>query len=279
MHSSSVLSCSSLALVALLTLIPSSGAQTTHHGTSSGPAHSILNMPEPMFGSMPLVAPVFLQTDQVDSNITVVNAITSAVNGTVTLRDQVGNVVGQQTVLFSPHSSTILALKSLLASAGSQAHSGSVTLEQDPAIKGPALLAQLSMTLHSGSQGVFLEEEFGMPTAHGSAVLQGVASQTRNLPLVAITSVSDAAQTISANCVGEDKATTSMTLPAHGTAVVQACSWHAVPDGALNLTSSLLNSSGAADADHAILLKSDSVPGSFYAFGFALNGGLDQAQL
>ena len=137
-------------------------------------------------------------------------------------------------MLFSPHSSTILALKSLLASAGSQAHSGSVTLEQDPAIKGPALLAQLSMTLHSGSQGVFLEEEFGMPTAHGSAVLQGVASQTRNLPLVAITSVSDAAQTISANCVGEDKATTSMTLPAHGTAVVQACSWHAVPDGALN---------------------------------------------
>ncbi len=232
-----------------------------------------------MFGSMPLVAPVFLQTDQIDSSISVVNAITFAVNGTVTLRDQAGTIIGQQTISFPAHSSTPVAMKSLLTAAGSQAHSGSVTLEQDPALKGPALLAQLSMTLHTGSQAAFLEEEFGMPTAHGSATLQGVASQTRNLPLIAITSVSDAAQTIHASCIGENTASSSIELPAYGTAVVQACSWQGIPDAALNLSSSLLNGTGSTITDHALSLKSDSVPGAFYAFGFALSGGLDQAQL
>ena len=47
-------------------------AQTQKRGTSTATAHSIFNMPEPMFGEMPLVAPVFLQTDQIDSSITVV---------------------------------------------------------------------------------------------------------------------------------------------------------------------------------------------------------------
>ena len=45
---------------------------------------------------MPLVAPLFLQTDQIDSEITVVNTSMSDVQGKVTLRDGMGNVVGQQ---------------------------------------------------------------------------------------------------------------------------------------------------------------------------------------
>ncbi len=267
-----------LALVSLLPILPLA-AQRKYPGTSTAAAHSIYNTAEPMFGAMPLVAPVFLQTDQIDSSITVVNSITFAVNGTVTLRDQGGTVIAHQLISFPSHSSTSIAVKTLLATAGSQAHSGSVTLEQDAALKGPALLAQLSMTLHNGSQPVFLEEEFGMPTAHGSTVLQGVASQTRNLPLIAITSVSDAAQTIHASCVGENTASSAIDLPAFGTAVVQACSWQAVHDTALNFGSSLLNSSTSVVTDHALSLKSDSVPGAFYAFGLALNGGLDQPQL
>ena len=207
------------------------------------------------------------------------NAINFAVQGTVTLRDQSGHVIGSQTVSFPSHSSTPIGMTTILAQVGSQAHSGSVTIAQDPNVKGPALLAQLSMSMHTGSQGAFLEEEFGMPSAHGSSVLQGVASQTRNLPLVAVTSVSDAAQTIQATCVGENKAATSIELPARGTAVVQACSWQEVPDTSLNLASTLASSSENKQADHAISLRSDSVAGSFYAFGLALNGGLSLAQL
>ena len=203
----------------------------------------------------------------------------TAVNGTITLRNQQGNVVGKQVLSFPAHSSTPVAMKTLLAAAGSQAHSGSVTLEEDRSTKGAALVAQLSMTLHSGSQPSFLEEEFGMPTMHGSPVLQGVASQTRNLPLIAITSVSEAPQTIRAICPGENKAGTSIELPAFGTAVVQACSWTALSDNSLNVSSSMLSSDASSESDHAVSLTTDSVPGSFYAFGFALNGGLNQAQL
>ncbi len=274
---------SSRYIVAILaaTLLPSIlSAQSTPRGPSTALAHSIYGTPDPApVAPMPLVAPVFLQTDQIDSSITVVNSITLAVNGTVTLRNQAGEVIGQQIISFPAHSSTPVALKTLLAAAGSQAHSGSVTLLQDAAFKGPALLAQLSMALHTGSQSAFLEEEFGMPTPHGSAVLRGVASQTRNLPLVAITSISEAPQTITASCVGESASPSTIEVPAYGTAVVQACSWQAVTDGSLNLASSLLNANGSIELDHAISLKTDSVPGAFYAFGFALNGDLNQAQL
>lgn len=230
-------------------------------------------------GAMPLVAPIFLQTDQIDSSISVVNSTQLAANATITMRDQQGNVIGESVLTFPSHSATPIALIDLLKAAGSQAHSGSVTLTQDPAVKGPALLAQLSMTLHAGSRPSFLEEEFGMPTPHGSAVLQGVASQTMNLPLVAVTSVSEVAQTIHASCVGENTPAGAFELPPYGTIVMQACSWKAIQDKSLNLSSSLASVGGTMPEDHAVSLTSDSVPGAFYAFGFALNGGLAQPQL
>lgn len=269
-----------LAAILVATLLPTAlPAQSIPRGPSVATAHSIYGFPEPVYEPMPSVAPVFLQTDQIDSSITVVNSITVPANGTITLRDQQGMIVGRQVINFPAHSSTPVSMRSLLATAGSTAHSGSVTLDDDPALKGPALIAQLSMTLHSGSQPSFLEEEFGMPTMHGSTTLQGVASQTRNLPLIGITSVSNAPQTIHAACVGEDQTPSAIELPAFGTAVVQACSWHPVLDSSLNLSSSLLSSGASTDVDHAVSLTTDSVPGAFYAFGFALNGGLDQAQL
>jgi hypothetical protein len=228
-----------------------------------------------------LVAPLFLQTDQIDSNITVVNGINWSVQATVTLRDQQGTVIGKSTPIFAAHSSTVLSLKNLLSAAGSIAHSGSVTLEQDYSIKGPALLAQLSMIMHGGIQEAFLEEEFGMPTMEGSAELRGLASETRNLPVVAIASLSEAPQTIAASCIADGKSltTTKIDLPAYGTAVVHACNWDIVKDDTLGLSSSLVENKNSTSRNHAISLKTDSVPGSFYAFGFAINGSLGQAQL
>lgn len=114
----------------LLLLIPANAhpQNSTKRGPSSSAAHSIFGTPEPMQNmAMPLVAPVFLQTDQIDSMITVVNAITSPVLGTITLRDQQGNIVARQAMTFPPHSSTPVAMRSLLVAGGSYARSGSVT--------------------------------------------------------------------------------------------------------------------------------------------------------
>ena len=251
--------------------------------TTTVPAHSIYGTPpaEENMGPMPLVAPVFLQTDQIESSITVVNSIIWAAKGTITLRDQQGNIVAKATPTFPAHSSTVLSIKQLLTGVGSFAHSGSVTLEQDPQIKGPALLAQLSMTMHVGSQATYLEEEFGMPTPHGSAEVRGLASETKNLPLIAITSVSEAPQTIRATCIGESPTDpgAAIELPAYGTAVVHACAWDALKDDTLGLSSALQHASSSASQNYAVSLKTDSVPGAFYAFGFALNGDVAQAQL
>ena len=276
------LSCSVAVLTTSLALSQSLSKHPRQQTTTVG-AHSIYGTPpaEQDMMPMPLVAPVFLQTDQIDSSITVVNSIIWSVQGTVTLRDQGGNIIGKATPTFAAHSSTVVSLKKLLADAGSLAHSGSVILEQDPQVKGPALLAQLSMTMHVGSQATYLEEEFGMPTMHGSAELRGVASETKNLPLIAITSVSEASQTIHAACIGESPADPGIAieLPAFGTAVVHACAWDTLKDDSLGLSSALQHAPGQPSQNHAVSLKTDSVPGAFYAFGFALNGSIAQAQL
>lgn len=275
--------CCTYSACLLLSIIAfESASAQTKRGTSTALAHSILGTPPAMDSmAMPLVAPVFLQTDQVDSSITVVNSIIWSIQGTVTLRNQQGSVIATSTPTFPAHSSTVLSLKTLLATAGSLAHSGSVTIQQDPAIKGPALLAQLSMTMHVGSQSAFLEEEFGMPTPHGSTALRGVASETQNLPLIAVTSVSSAPQTLSASCIGETtpSAAVSIELPAYGTTVVHACQWDLLTDGSLGLSSALLQNSNLPSLNHAVSLKTDAAPGSFYAFGFALNGGVGQPAL
>ncbi len=187
--------CLRTGFVAFISVIATSlSAQTLSSDPHTFLAHPRYGAAEPTpTDPMPLVAPVFLQTDQIDSSITVVNALVAAVQGTITLRSQAGNILGKQMLSFPAHSSTPVAMRSILAAVGSQAHSGSVTLEQDSNVKAPALIAQLSMVMHAGSQASYLEEEFGMPSMHGSAVLRGVASQSRNLPLVAVTSVSEAA--------------------------------------------------------------------------------------
>jgi len=118
-----------LLLPALSNSAQTSSAQTssTKRGTSTATAHSIYGTPPTMdHMAMPLVAPVFLQTDQVDSAITVVNSIIWTVQGTITLRNQQGAVIATATPTFPAHSSTVVSLKKILADAGSLAHTGSV---------------------------------------------------------------------------------------------------------------------------------------------------------
>jgi Carboxypeptidase regulatory-like domain len=84
----------------LTSALPTALLFATAHGQS--PSHSPSTaLAYPKYGAqqpqetmpMPLVGPVFLQTDQIDSNVTVVNAITWAVQGTLILRDQQGTVL------------------------------------------------------------------------------------------------------------------------------------------------------------------------------------------
>ncbi len=80
----------------------------------------------------PLVAPLFLQTDQIDSAVTVINGLLQASPGTLTIRDLDGRVAAVKQITYAPHSSTVVDLRQVLAEAGSVIHAGSVVLQQDP---------------------------------------------------------------------------------------------------------------------------------------------------
>ncbi len=253
------------------------------HPAATAQAHNRFGPdPSPM-PTEPLVAPLFLQTDQIDSAVTVVNGVMQATSGTLTIRDLDGNIAATKHITYAPHSSTVVQLRQVLAEVGSTIHAGSVLLQQDPALKGPALLAQLSLTLHTGSQSAFLEEEFGMPSAMmSSATLQGIASQTANAPVVAITGTSEVAQTIQTRCLG-DPAPHTFELAVGATVLVQACaeasSWHPLRDSDLNSVTALTADSRSTPHSLGLSIHSDGLPGSFYAFGFALNGSTTRPQL
>ena len=249
--------------------------------TSYAPAHPI-NGPEPELPQTvaPLIAPLFLETDQLDSQVTVVNALLQASGGTLTIRDLKGNTAATKHIAYAPHSSTVVSIAQVLADAGSTVHVGSIVLEQDPAIKGPALLAQLSVTMHTGSQPTFLEEEFGMPGTSRSATLQGVANETENPPLVAITSNAAATQTIQASCVGaRGTGKTSIKLASGTTTLLRACEWEQINDTGANLTSAFAHGNSTSKQAAGITITSDGAAGSFSAFGVALNGSGARAQL
>ncbi len=114
----------------------------------------------------------------------------------------------------------------------------------------------------------------------GSATLQGIASQTANAPVVAITANSEVAQTIRTSCIGDpDAAARTFELPVGATILVQACSWRQLHDGDLNSIAALTAGQQAAPYSRGMSIRSDGLPGSFYAFGFALNGSPARAQL
>ena len=267
------------ALLILLYCFAAASVSAQKRGPSTALAHPRFG-PAPVESTepMPLVAPVFLQTAQIDSSVSIVNGTELPAPGFVTVRDMSGAAVIRKPITFAAHSSQVIAAHDLLNEAGSVIQSGSMTVEQAPTVKGPALLGQLSMTLHVGSVPAFLEEELGMPTMHGSQSLRGVSSETTNLPLVAVTSNSESAQTITASCVGEGTPS-KIELAAGATAVVRVCSWEQMRDSDLGLASALLQSEKSESKNHAVQLTTDAAPGSFYAFGFSLNGKITNAQL
>ena len=261
-----------LSLLAAVITCCSLSAQTVHGGTVYAEAHNRYGPdPQPMTPE-PLVAPIFLQTDQIDSAVTVVNGLLQATPGTLTVRDLAGNIVAKKQVTYPPHSSTVVQIRDVLAASGSAIHTGSVILSQDPSLKAPALLAQLSLTMHVGSQSAFLEEEFGMPgPMMGSATLQGIASQT---------STSEIAQTVYTKCIGKSTVESpGFELAAGATVLVQACSWRQLHDSDLSSIAALTADQQDAARSLGISIRSDGLPGEFYAFGFALNGDALRAQL
>jgi hypothetical protein len=218
---------------------------------------------------MPLVAPLFIANEEFTSTLVLVNGSALQTYADVILRGPDGTQVAQKRVTFDPHSQRTLDLGVVLREKGSNATTGSVVVMPSADLKGPAILAALSMTYLTYPQPNFIDQELAMPSSNDSQILRGVADRGEGSPLVAVTSLADAAQHVRIDCLGRDGVAFSKTVAvaAGGTALTEACS-SATPQGA-DFASGRDDGKDVPRSVTGIALTSDGMPGSFAAFGLA----------
>lgn len=255
-----VVSCFALALAASL-----ANSQVSPQPTLPSTNVSAASMPTAM--PMPIVAPLFIEDDNVHSDITLVSTLLQPVTGTLTLRNLRGDVLLTRKLTFTSHEKKVFSLRSLLDAATTFSSVGSITIEQDPKLTSMALLAQLSMTSYSSVTPTYAEEEFAMPTMKGSQVLRGVTSDTHQPPSVAVTSLSDKPQTISTTCIHAGAVhNINRLLRARATLLLHTCrpTLAIAEDDALRVDSS---QSADSAQTYGIEVRSTGMSGTFAAFG------------
>jgi hypothetical protein len=220
-----------------------------------------------------LVAPLFIETGEFTSRITMVNELNFAVTANVIVRDSQGAQIASQLVNFTAHSQQALMVADVSRSANSEETVGSIEILPDPAqVVSMAIAAQISITGTGGSAGQHIEEEFLMAGTQGSGVLRAAGTSLTGQPIVALKNASPAPQTATISCITEKEGTTQqqLQLAAGGSALVRACT--GVPNSGINVIVDALaapapgpNSRGA----FGISIAGSGPPGSLLVFGFS----------
>jgi hypothetical protein len=207
-----------------------------------------------------LVAPLFMQDEQLSSTLSFVNASSVATYATVTLRSLSGQTILQKKIPLPGSSPVQIAVQQLLQEADSSETRGSILVEQSPDLNGLAVLAQLSIT-YEGSHASYIDEELAMPDpSMGSSVLRGVARASGESNLVAISSLSQSPQEIRVDCLSQQGGPISNTLELapNATVTMEICSHGSDSGGPESLGVQLVSSAG---------------PGQFAAFGITRRHG------
>lgn len=127
-----------------------------------------------------LVAPLFIETGEFTSKITMVNELNFGVTANAIVRNSQGVQIASRTVHFTAHSQQVLMLADLLRSANSVETVGSVEILPDPAqVVSMAIAAQISITGSGGATGQHIEEEFLIAGTQGSGILRSAGTSLR----------------------------------------------------------------------------------------------------
>jgi hypothetical protein len=171
--------------------------------------------------TMPVVAPLFIESREISSSITIVNDQADTVTATVSLSDADGARICQKTMLLDGHSQQNLTVHDLLDSVGLAHARGSVTITAE----GGVVAAQLSFTSSLKSSTRHFEEEFAMITTDGSPRSIAVASQVIGSPVLALKSLSRTGQTVKIQCISENQTLSSKSIYVESTrlVVMRAC--------------------------------------------------------
>lgn len=174
---------------------------------------------------MPLVAPLFIEDANTESEITMVNNSSSALDVEITLTNLSGAQLSNTTISMAPHAQTVAKIAELLSTASQDSAEtlGSVMLMAN---RNASLAAQLSIITHGQFQTDDIEEEFVMMMDPKPASYRGVAGNISGSSAIAIRSLSSSAQTVSVICVrgkGALPFSNELQIAPNQTLLIRAC--------------------------------------------------------
>ncbi|MGH9734947.1 MAG: hypothetical protein ACRD8A_10205 [Candidatus Acidiferrales bacterium] len=218
---------------------------------------------------MPLIAPLFVANSDFRSTLVLVNGSGAPASADVAIRASDGVQLATRHVTLFAYSQQKVDLDTLLADKGIGSAIGSLVVTPDAKLKGPSILAALSMTYLGSREGNFIDEELAMPMPSDSQVLRGVTDSSTGPPMIAVSSLADTPQRVTIQCFGANSAGFLKTigLGAGQTVLTDACSNR--PATAPDLNEIWNNDPRHRRIVQAISLTSDGMPGSFAAFGLS----------
>lgn len=152
----------------------------------------------------PLVAPLFVESDDFTSILVLVNPTTKSAGARVILRNLQGETLVTQPVTVPAASRLDVSIGDMLRSVTSSETTGSLVVMRD----GKNIAAALSLTDNRQGSPSYLDEELAMPMPTSSPMLRSVSEGATGSPIVSITSVASTMQHVTIRC-----------LPEHGPAV------------------------------------------------------------
>jgi len=174
--------------------------------------------------SLPLLAPIFVESDKISSSLVIVNNSAVYAGATISIRNLAGLQITRLHRTLAPHEQQEIALKSLLS--GLPVQTGSLSVIQDPNLKGTTVYAQVLLTNHGGALPSYVDEELAMPSMNGSSILRGVADESIDSALIAVTNISEIAQHVSLRCLTQkgDMKPKLFTIAPAATVLISSCS-------------------------------------------------------
>lgn len=217
---------------------------------------------------LPAVAPLFVEDDTTTSSLMLVNDSSVPAGATIIIRDLSGKEIISTHRRLAPHAQNEIAIGSLLAGSPNPPSIGSVSVDQDPDLKGMTVASQLLITGAQRAVPIYIDEELALPSVDDSATLRGVADSALDPALLAISSNVSWAQKLTVKCLFANTISTSATfaLLPFATQLVSGCSGRSVTS--FSSFESSVNSSGT-EKTQAYEIDTDGGAGTITAFGLA----------
>lgn len=225
-----------------------------------GPSTPIARMP-----LEPSVFPLFIEDNEISSLVTLINGSAVSTSVALTIRDLQGKASPPLSISIGAHEKVQIKVADLLQKIGAHIRTGSILITQGPELQEPVIVGQLTLSAISAAPVALTEEELVMPMLVDSQDLRSISESATDAQLIAVTSLSNEPQHITAHCYKEGAVTTKTAiLSPGGLALLYPCSKDSSAFEGISRLGASENSASAG-----ISIYTDGPNGGFAAFGLA----------